>query len=161
MKKHVIVVGTGPGWEKELAEAVEKYPVADVMAVNAAIAKSPVPITHAVSMHPGELGYWIYESNQNPFAHSIVESMVNLPTGELLTSIKEWNFEHPWMEMSSGVFAIKVAKELGYNKIILTGLPITGREFDRVVFRQLLDKIKDEFNNIEVPEHYWWSEFIK
>lgn len=166
--KSVIVIGTGPDWKEESTSLVTSYPEADVMAVNAAIADSPVPITHAVSKHPDHLGDWLYKSEQNPLSHTIVDPVVLLPTGEPITNIQEYEFDYPWMEMTSGMFAVKVAIDLGYDKIYLAGLPLSLWDVSqrpgqaaRNTMALHLSKVKDEFKNVIIPDHYWWKEHIK
>lgn len=61
MKRSVVVMGTGPGWQEELAAVLKDCPVINVAAVNRAIAEINEPdlITHAVSKHPKEFKDWL------------------------------------------------------------------------------------------------------
>jgi len=169
----VVVMGTGPNSVEELKTALSQCPDADVMAVNRAICTCPVPITHAVSKHPDHLLKWCARYDvqlvcTNVCAHTI-------PLSETLSSqytdkgwyYRQWDFDKPWMEMTSGMFAVKIALELGYKKIYLAGLPLTlgfSSEYEKprvqAFLRDALTSVKEEFKNVVVPEHYWWRRAV-
>jgi len=63
------------------------------------------------------------------------------------------------MEMSSGLFAVKIMLDLGYDEVYVVGIPLT-EEFAQVPLRSSRQKVKDEFQKVIVPDHYWWKKFI-
>lgn len=154
MKKSVIVIGTGPDWKDELLTLLqdESLASADIMAVNAAIPECPVPITHAVSMHPHLLKKWLKDipQDQKPHRHTHF-------TGDF--NGREWVFEKPWMNLNSGFFAIRLAKELEYDTIYLVGMDGTHQGCEGP-FKSMLPEIKDQFANVVIPDHYWWKELV-
>lgn len=169
----VIVIGTGPNGDAELKTALSQCPDADVMAVNKAISICSVPITHAVSKHPDHMLKWCDQHDVQLVCANICAHTI--PLSESLGSqytnkgwyYRQWDFNKPWMEMTSGMFAVKVALELGYEKIYLAGLPLTlgfdsvhSRQRAQDFLRRALTSVKEEFKNVVVPEHYWWQEAV-
>lgn len=150
----VIVVGTGKNYLEEFSSLREQHPDADVMAVNGAISTLPVPITHAVSMHPAEMRRWLKSRSEQEKG---VMKYHTVPSSQM--KAYEYLLDYPWMDMTSGMFAVKVAMELGYDKIYLAGMPL-DHENNLTPMRDLLLTVKDQFDKVIVPDNYWWKEFI-
>jgi hypothetical protein len=43
--------------------------------------------------------------------------------------------------------------------VYVVGIPLT-EEFAQVPLRSSRQKVKDEFQKVIVPDHYWWKKFI-
>jgi len=108
----------------------------DVFAVNDMIAAFPHIIDHAVTLHPGKLIAWLRER------HKAWEERGQGACANFTPPLRSWchreGVRHftdwsPDWGGSSGLFAVKVARELGYRRVILCGVPMTveGGHFRR------------------------------
>lgn len=141
--KRIAVVGTGPKWKYELFDIQMEYPDIPIMAVNYAIDIRTPHITHAVSIHlevlkelTGKLSYKVCTH-----CHNEADNI--------------WVLEDPWMGMTSGLYAVRIAQLLGYETIYVAGIPLSGPYYNEVL-REELESVKMQLKSVKVPTHYWW-----
>ena len=115
-KRVAIVVGGGPNVIEEMATAMDMYPDREFFIINDMIPRFKFGDYIAITLHPSKLGAWL-EMNHTPpkrvWAHRAFRGVTNVT--------------EDWMG-SSGLFAIKVAMQLGYEKIVLCGVPMTDEK---------------------------------
>ena len=139
--KIAVVVGSAEGvfdeWDKTkaLCGAADCEPVSFV--INDTIPLFPDHIDHAVTLHPDK-----YEREWGP------NRLANkLPAANFVWSHRKHrvvNRDTPDWGGSSGLFAIKIALELGYQKILLCGVPMTveGNHVTRHVAWRACDQFR-------------------
>jgi hypothetical protein len=134
----------------------------EVIAINNMIMHWKGRVWHGVSLHPEESPLWrqlrwtnqCEESYVHTHCHRLPENNDNLPPYDFKT---RHGLDYIWeieggRGGSSGLFATMVGLALGYDKIILAGIPIdgTGHFFDppgKVVTQFLGQNIKEEWLN--------------
>jgi hypothetical protein len=89
-------------------------------AVNDMVVAVPDRIHHAVSLHPHKVDTWLAMRKRKGFLKPD-ELWLNRPakSGTRAHIAREWNG-------SVGLFAVKIALEKGFRKIILCGVPMTS-----------------------------------
>jgi len=109
---------------KELCAKVNR--TVTIFAGNDMIEKFPDDITHAVSLHPDKLQLWLprrraagFNQPEKVWAHRNYEGAVTHWT-------RDWSG-------STGLFCVKIARELGFVHVILCGVHMTveGKHFVR------------------------------
>lgn len=133
-----------------------------VIAINNMIMHWKGRVHHAVSLHPEEPPLWrqlrctnqCEESYVHTHSHRLPENNDNLPPYEFKT---RHGLDYIWVIEggrggSSGLFAAMVGLALGYDRIILAGVPIDGsRHFfdppDKAVRQFLGGNIQEEWFN--------------
>ncbi len=111
------IIGGGNDVLADYAAARKFLHQYDVLAVNDMIAEFPFRIKHAVSVHPTRLPGWL---NQRCYRkYNLPATVWSNGQGNGVSNIipDEWRG-------SSGMYAVKVGLEIGYNKIILCGVPM-------------------------------------
>lgn len=135
-RRIAIVVGGSQDVWTEYAKAKElcaSLPLT-VFAVNDMIARLPDPIDHAVTMHPAKLVNWLIERTVAGFPKPprIWCQPPMRPVGRLnprggppqqFAGVTDQS--DIWGGMNSGIFAMKIARKLGFERIILCGVPLT------------------------------------
>lgn len=134
----------------------------EVIAINNMIMHHKGRVHHGISLHPEEPPLWrqlrwtnqCEESHVITHSHRLPENNDNLPPQEFKT---RHGLDYLWeieggRGGSSGLFAAMVGLALGYDKIILAGVPIdgTGHFFDppgKAVNQFLGTNIKEEWDN--------------
>lgn len=140
MLRRAAILGGAAGVEDDhhhLAEMIDRYRLGfgewELIAVNDAIAKFPV-IHQAVTLHPEKLDAWM--AARAGFKHRDVATWTH-PRGSA-----DFNLEEVWPagggHGSSGLFAVKVALALRFNRIVLCGVPmdLRGHFFDARPWRE-------------------------
>ncbi len=113
-----LVIGCG----RCLYDDLVRYPYeAHIIAVNWAGFLFPYNKRHLVSLHPEELDHYLYLAKfsrwqvDHIFTHSIKDAEV------------VWDFDDPEIgNGTSALFATLIAVVLGYNPVILAGVPLDG-----------------------------------
>jgi hypothetical protein len=138
----LVVGGSERVWEEyAAAKALCTGLAVTTFVTNSAIAEFPDHIDHAVTLHPYEakLGRWLTERNSRGLNRParIWSKPPELPLIRRRGADYRWphvtdTSQAPW-GISSGTFAVKIARELGFAKIILAGVPLTeaGGHFKR------------------------------
>ena len=133
--KKLVLVGASERWEKDVAYArsFPGFKNAPLGVVNGMGVVIEEPIELWASIHGDKLLDWVEQrSHKN----------LNIPEGNIYG-----NFDHalnmvalnkipPYINVynqpngggSSGLFTLKIALELGYNRVILCGMPIAGQQ---------------------------------
>jgi hypothetical protein len=119
-----IVLGTAPCMWDDLA-AAQALVSWDVIAVNGAGFMYADPIEMWVSIHGDALVEWIEKRRALDY-NMHFNAYGNFKPGEDSGSVIEWN--KPNGGGSSGLFAVMVALEMGYERLILCGMPLEGQE---------------------------------
>jgi hypothetical protein len=130
-----IVIGGGADVLAEYAAVRELIPACDFMwhndrldyfVCNDMIAQFPEPIDHAVTLHPGKLRGWLRERRDRI-------GTVPVRTWCHRGNVVGFTDSTPDWGGSSGLFAVKIAREQGHERIILAGVPMTveGSHFRR------------------------------
>lgn len=118
LQRVAVVCGGGPDVEAEIAKAKEMYGGScDFFVINDMIPRFPGECV-AITLHPSKLKDWLplrgsYPAPKQVWAHRKFAGVSNVT--------------EDWMG-SSGLFAIKVAMQLGYAKIVLCGVPMTDEK---------------------------------
>ncbi len=85
--------------------------------MNDMIVLFPDVIDHALTLHPDKLSHWIPARSKNGFP-PITETWGHRDFKHVTDHTRDWGG-------SSGLFAVKIARELGFVKIVLCGVPMT------------------------------------
>lgn len=116
------VLGGATGGLDELTVLRTIAPVAGLFAVNDAAAEYPGHVDAFVTLHPEKLPHWLAKRITPP---GDVVSIMKDPGVTRITP-------YQWPEMtgsgSSGLYAVKVALEAGFDRVVLCGVPM---EFER------------------------------
>ena len=111
-------------WE-DYSEAIKEPIKADVMMVNDVGMYAQKPFQHWVSLHPDHMTLWkTLLKNHNQTVNCMTHTQKNH------RDHVSWNINN--FGLYSGLFAAQVGLGLGYQEIILCGVPMdgTGRFFD-------------------------------
>lgn len=131
--KVCIVAGSGRDFFAEFA-AAQALGRADVLAVNFTACFIAGPVHHMASLHYQEIGAfracrrcldYCQNHHDDPITHSYK------PWAGVDRVWPEWDSEEG-RKGTSALFAVRVALALGYERVILTGVPLdaTGRHYD-------------------------------
>jgi hypothetical protein len=130
LKVAIIVGGADNVFEeydktRHLLEITENFDNWETFVINAAIEHFTGHIDHAITLHPEKLQTWAHNRNKNKFLPP-TNVWAHRPAFLITNHTQDWGG-------SSGLFAIKIAMELGFKKIILCGVPMTveGKHFER------------------------------
>ena len=114
----------------------------DVLAVNNSIPELPSPIQHAVSKHPDLLKEWCLSRDEKVLElHSYGHTDNN------------WKFPS---NSNSGLCGIIVANNLGYNNILVAGVPLSGKYRYKNI-ASIQKQLGEAYDKCIVPEYYWWK----
>lgn len=124
--KRCLIIGSAACVLNDLEAAREISSFHDVIAVKHAAAAYSGRLIAMVSLHPEKLGATLLERKRQGFdmgfkvwCHS-ASGQRGRPTGRVDHVLPEdWGG-------SSGLFAVQVARHLGYERIVLAGIPIDG-----------------------------------
>jgi len=104
-------------------------------------------IDHWCTLHPEKFHNWQSLREKNGYNTDYVawsyEPNSPLETREIKPRIDKWtDYRYPGMDGSgsSGLFAVKIAQEQGFNRIVLAGIPMKadeGHYFDHQVWSEL------------------------
>lgn len=115
----VVVAASGRCVWEDLARVGGEH---DTMAVNDAIAYYPTALTHAYSEHTELLPFWLARCKSKPLVHTATELLPH-------ETYTKW----PWPRHgSSSLGAVYTALALGYEEVILCGVPLdnSGHFYD-------------------------------
>jgi hypothetical protein len=121
---HLIILGTAENMWEDFEEANKKFPGADLMMLNLApcffrpqIEFKKIYIHHWVSLHPE-----FFELSDCYLLSGMVirHSTIKTPRVDYVWDVKQ--------EGSTGAFATRIALAMGYEKVILCGIPMDGRK---------------------------------
>ena len=119
--KACVVLGTAPCMWDDLARAPDGL---DVVAVNRAGMLYLDPIVLWVSVHGKNLQEFI-DARRGLGGSMDFDSYGNFAASEESGDTIRWN--RPNGGGSSSLFAVKIARELGYDRIVLAGVPLEGQ----------------------------------
>lgn len=112
-----LIGGSGSVWADYKA-ACELFPRHDVIVINDMIAEFPGRIKYVASLHPSKLSGWLNQREYRKYNTPLKVWCISKVSGVTDTLLDNWHG-------SSGLYAVKVGLEMGYNKIILCGVPMT------------------------------------
>ena len=121
-EKRGIVLGTAPCMWDDLAGAPDDW---DIIAVNGAGFLYTKPIKLWCSVHGKYMHGWI-EKRRATGASMDYKAFGNFGKRDDPGEIEAWNM--PNGNGSSGLFAVLIALEQGYTKLLLCGVPLEGQE---------------------------------
>lgn len=146
--REVLVLGAGFNLYKEYDEARARFPGADIMAVNNSliglewqIRTEQIKITHWVSGHPEHFYFgdiWMKDM-------AITHGDKDYPATKVVWPLN--------CDGSSGLLAVKVALLLGYDRIILCGIPLDDA-------RRFYDHPNTVYRMADPAVHQSWMDFI-
>lgn len=113
------VLGGASGNLDELAAA---GPVDAVFAVNDAAAEYAGPLAAFVTLHPEKLPQWM--AKRRSLCLPEPAEIVAHDTHPLVTRVADYRFPGMNASGSSGLFAVKVALEAGFDHVVLCGVPM-------------------------------------
>lgn len=129
LNRCIIIGGGNTVWD-DIAEARKLGTYQAVIAVNDIGAEYPGHIDIWASLHPEKLPKWTADRHAKGFAPAGMYAAHNGNTndGRLGRFQPDYKTDYRWPEMgssgSSGLFAVKVALEQGYNRVVLCGVPM-------------------------------------
>lgn len=121
--ERLIIAGGGRGVWEDLSNLPKEYHDADIMCINDIGTHFPRPFHHWFSLHGAQLPVWLiargFRYKDQPQLHSSVEA----------PGVTVWDLPG---HTSSGFNAVKCGLALGYNDIVLCGVPYDndGHYFD-------------------------------
>ncbi len=123
--KECIVIGSGRCVWDDLART--NTVCRDVMCINDIGMHYPGPIRHWYSNDGVMLKYW-HQARRPEYNKDIKLHSNNGAGGSIDPSIRVWE----WVHGNSGINAVKTALALGYDKVIVCGMPLddSGHYFD-------------------------------
>lgn len=118
-RRALILGGAKTVWEDvEAALALSEFDC--VIAANDVGAHWSGKLDHWVSLHPDRLARWILERERKGYPNGFATwAHKKLAGCQIDNTTSDW-------KGSSGLFAAKVALELGYNRIVLCGVPLSA-----------------------------------
>jgi hypothetical protein len=144
----VLVLGAGFNVYKEYDEARAKFPDAHIMIVNNSliglewqIRSGEIKITHWVSLHPEH--FWFGDIWMKDMA--ITHSNAEYPKTKIVWPLNG--------DGSSGLLATKIALLLGYDRIVLCGMPLDDA-------RRFYDHPNTVYRMADPAIHQAWMDFI-
>jgi SAM-dependent methyltransferase len=131
--KLAVVVGSAECVYEELEQAQHLIRQAGVTNVTYYVANSMIPLFEAdcvaASLHPEKLKQWLKEREDNGFPKP---SQVWV---HRQNALPEQTHQTPDWQGSSGLFCVKIARESGFERVLLCGVPMTP-EAGHVVRKQ-------------------------
>lgn len=125
----LIIGGAACVWS-DLEKAQEFGPFDAVFAINDMLAHYPGPVDFAVSLHPENFAQWLGDRAARgfPAPQTVIAHKGNTQeTRPRRYDVDELiDYRWPGMEISgsSGLFAVKIAIDKGFDRIILAGVPM-------------------------------------
>jgi hypothetical protein len=101
---------------RSLVESASK--TYETICCNSMVQYFPGVVNHAVTLHPEDMAAWAIGRVRAQLP-TIERVWAHRPTGFTTDSTMEW------ATGSVGLFGVKIARELGYTKIICVGIPMT------------------------------------
>lgn len=120
-----IILGSAPCWEADLASARVFAPDWPVVAVNGVGTLYLDRIEAWCSIHGRDLMKWV-PMREERGGNTDYAGYGNFTDREESGNIIRWN--RPNSGGSSGLHAVELAMEIGYEKIILCGMPLDGQQ---------------------------------
>ncbi|TBE67428.1 hypothetical protein [Rhizobium ruizarguesonis] len=145
VKTCVILGGAACVWD-DLEQAREFGPFDATIAINDMLAHYQGEIDFAVSLHPEKFNEWMAARDAKGFSRpkTFVAHANNTEQGRQGAFWLDIVMDYRWPGMgssgSSGLFAVKVAIEQGFDRIILCGVPMDGAQshfFDKAPWSEV------------------------
>lgn len=141
-----LVLGGGACVWDDLEKAREFGPFDATIAINDMLAHYEGEIDFAVSLHPEKYHLWMQERDGKgmPRPKAFVAHSNNTEQGRQKAFPLDIVTDYRWPGMggsgSSGLFAVKVAIEQGFDRIVLCGVPMDGKQshfFDKTPWSEV------------------------
>lgn len=130
MTRRALVVGGAACVWDDLDAAADLGEFDAVLAVNDMVAAYAGPVDFAVSLHPEHFAEWCRRRDDQGFTRpgKFIAHKGNTLEGrrEVFPELETVEYRWPGMSVSgsSGLFAVKVALENGFDRIVLCGVPM-------------------------------------
>lgn len=118
----VVVLGSAPGWREELDAVVDYLPIIAVNGVGTLVEED---IAYWVSIHGRGLVKWMPIRAERGFNTDYI-AYGNFQNKDEDGGAIRWN--RPNSGGSSGLHAVELALELGFDHVILCGMPLEGQQ---------------------------------
>ena len=141
----MVLGGAACVWD-DLEKAKEFGPFDATIAINDMLAHYQGEIDFAVSLHPEKYHLWMSERDAKGYARPkvFVAHTGNTQEGRNSAFPVDVVMDYRWPGMggsgSSGLFAVKVAIDHGFDRIVLCGVPMDGKQshfFDSVPWSEV------------------------
>lgn len=125
----LVIGGAACVWD-DVEKAQEFGPFDAVFAINDVLSHYPGAVDFAVSLHPEKFARWLgdREARGFPAPGTVIAHKINGREMRRERYAVDEVIEYRWPGMqtsgSSGLFAVKVAIEKGFDRIILAGVPM-------------------------------------
>lgn len=134
-----LIVGSASCVWDDLAAAAELFEPDAVFVVNDMIPRYEGVIDYTVTLHPEKLFGWQLDRLTNGYNNNYCSvSFERAETREkgvvypCIDKVVDWRYADQASSGSSGLYAVKVAQEEGFDRILLAGVPMTQTpHFDR------------------------------
>lgn len=97
-----------------------------VVAVNHMIARWAGELDYAITLHPEMLEAWQVQRHRRGFPEPSISIAHEAKPGPRIDRVVDYRWPGMNASGSSGLFAVKVALEEGFDRIILAGVPMTA-----------------------------------
>jgi hypothetical protein len=149
-KRQILILGGAKCVWSDIESLGDAIP-SDVAAVNDIGAHWPGPLVFWASLHPRKLPPWEKQRRNNNYPNGYIRygNKHGLPLCDKV--IADWGG-------SSGLFAVKVALELGYEDIILAGIPMqaeAGHFFNKAEWAECT-----RYRAAWIKRQKWLSQFV-
>lgn len=128
-KKFALVLGGSANVVTEAKAALKLFEPDAVIAINDMIAAWPDRITHACTLHGDKLYDWQQarkNAGYNTNYQTIYFDKDTVWEGTPPKITRQMDFRWPGIETgSSGLYAVKIMLDLGYEKVVLAGVPMS------------------------------------
>lgn len=116
-----LIIGTAPCWIEDVADALRKYPKADLCGVNEAF--KLITCKHFATCHTERLQQWIDEmATQGPLPS--IHMGGEAGRSDLMPDVFHWPDSR--LGGTSAIFAAAAMLGIGYDMVILCGCPMNG-----------------------------------
>jgi len=126
-----IIIGSGQGYREQLEAVEEKYKFHTVHRIGVNKACRSLKVHHLVTLHPDQ-----FRGVDDAVTHSCYQDAGKVDA--------VWRYNN--LGGTSALLALDVARKLHYNKVILCGVPLTGRYGGNNVIK-LWERYKSDYSD--------------
>ncbi len=136
--RNCLVLGGGPSVWKDVDAAKALGSFDHAVAVNDMIADYAGPLEAACSLHPSKLLAW--RSKREARGYPPAKAYIAHQEDNGVDRVEPYRWPEMNTSGSSGLYAVKIAMELGFDRIVLCGVSLTtdGHYFDSKAWKQRL-----------------------
>ncbi len=127
--RSILLIGSGNCVWDDIRNAESLAPFHGIAAVNEAGIYFPGPLDFWATLHPEKFEGWQALRKEYGFKpstlHVSTENPTESPYRPRIDLVVDYRYPGTDASGSSGLYAVKIAQELGYNRIVLAGIPMS------------------------------------